>query len=60
MNQIDPSFDNKTSEVTLSFRSATQASSAELLNEYILFIDKNIKQHQLENLLLFVGATKRS
>ncbi|MFT7054182.1 MAG: chain length determinant protein (polysaccharide antigen chain regulator), partial [Psychromonas sp.] len=58
MNEIDATLDNQTSEVTLSFRSATKASSAELLNEYILFIGENVKHHQFEKLLLFVDSAK--
>jgi|GEM_PF-2439700 len=58
MKEINANFDSKTSELTLSFRSATKASSAELLNEYILFIGENVKQNQVEKFLLFVDSAK--
>ncbi|MFT6985139.1 MAG: chain length determinant protein (polysaccharide antigen chain regulator) [Psychromonas sp.] len=58
MKEINATFDSKTSEVALSFRSATKASSAELLNEYILFIGENVKQNQVEKFLLFVDSAK--
>ncbi|PKH01590.1 chain length determinant-like protein [Psychromonas sp. MB-3u-54] len=58
MNEINASLNSKTSELALSFRSVTKESSAELLNEYILFIGENVKQHQFEKLLLFVDSSK--
>ncbi|HEY5714774.1 MAG TPA: chain length determinant-like protein, partial [Psychromonas sp.] len=58
MREINATLDSKTSEVTLSFRSANKDSSAELLNEYILFIGENVKQNQVEKFLLFVDSAK--
>jgi chain length determinant protein (polysaccharide antigen chain regulator) len=58
MNEINANLDSKASEVALSFRSATKVSSAQLLNEYILFIGENVKQNQFEKFLLFVDSAK--
>lgn len=58
MKEINATLDGKTSEMALSFRSATKESSAELLNEYILFVGENVKQNQFEKFLLFVGSAK--
>ena len=58
MKEINATFDSKTSEVALSFRSATKQSSAELLNGYILFIGEEVKQNQFEKFLLFIDSSK--
>ncbi|ABM02181.1 Chain length determinant protein-like protein [Psychromonas ingrahamii 37] len=58
MNKINASLNSQTSELALSFRSATKESSAELLNEYILFIGENVRENQLEKFLLFIDSAK--
>ncbi len=58
MKELKASRDKSTSEVSLSFRSTTKASSAQLLNQYIAYIAQTVKENQFEKFLLLLDSSK--
>ncbi len=59
MGQISASLKAKSGELSLSFRSPDKNSSAQLLNEYISYISKEVKDNQFEKFLIFVDSSKQ-
>jgi len=59
MGQINASHDKKNGELTLSFRTPSKDSSAQLLNEYIVFISNEVKDNQFEKFIMFVDSSKQ-
>ncbi|PKF61917.1 chain length determinant-like protein [Psychromonas sp. psych-6C06] len=59
MASISASLDAKSGELTLSFRSNTKSSSAKLLNDYIDFVSKDVKENQFDKFLIFVDSSKK-
>jgi LPS O-antigen subunit length determinant protein (WzzB/FepE family) len=57
MNEISASYDKKSGEVTLSFRTPGRYSSAELLNAYILFVSNQVRDNQLEQFKMFIDSS---
>lgn len=59
MNDMSASLDGKSRELSLSFRSPEKNSSAELLNAYIIFVSKAVKENQLEQFNIFIESSKQ-
>jgi chain length determinant protein (polysaccharide antigen chain regulator) len=59
MKDISASLDAKSGELVLLFRTPEKNASALLLNEYISFISKEVKDNQLEKFMLFVDSSKQ-
>jgi chain length determinant protein (polysaccharide antigen chain regulator) len=59
MNEVTATYNVKTGETVLIFRTPTKNASAELLNEYISYISKEVKNNQFEKFFLFVESSKQ-
>lgn len=59
MTEINASLNSEHSELSLSFKTSMKESSAELLNAYIVYISKTVKDNQFEKFLMFVESSKQ-